>query len=239
MTDYFRSTRHPFACALFVFPLLALYEVGVVALAGSNGDGLRNGADAWVRSLLAAYGVNFAWTAPALLAVYLIARCGWEWGDRPKAPFATVFGMFIECAVFSAAIWTLSRNFYPLLEKAGLPLNQIQFQPVASGQVIQFIGAGIYEELLFRVGLFGVLYLLARVALVPKVFAVLFAGVVAALVFSAAHHWGVNGEPMHTAKFLFRTAAGLVFTALYVTRGLGVAVGAHAGYNILVGVSVA
>ena len=43
---------------------------------------------------------------------------------------------------------------------------------------------------------------------------------------------------METSKFLFRTVAGLLFTGLYLTRGLGIAAGAHAGYNILVGVSV-
>jgi membrane protease YdiL (CAAX protease family) len=174
-----------------------------------------------------------------LIAGFLFVRCGWEWGSRPKQPFAISFGMFLECVVLSSVIWALSRNFYPLLERAGVPLNQIQFKPVATGQVVQFLGAGIYEEVLFRVGLFGVMYLLVRLTMMPKLFAILLAGVGASLVFSAAHHWGDHGEPMNTAKFLFRTVAGLVFTALYITRGLGVAVGTHAGYNILVGVSVA
>jgi len=239
MNEYLRGTRHPFTCLLFVLPLLLTYEIGAVALAGSSGEGIRNGADAWLRSQLTAYGINFAWTAPILVVAFLVFRCAWEWGGRPKQPFAVCFGMFIECAVLSTLIWALSRNFYPLLEQAGVPLNQIQFKPVATGQVIQFLGAGIYEEVLFRVGLFGVMYLLVRLTLMPKLFAILLAGVGAALVFSAAHHWGDHGEAMNTAKFLFRTAAGLVFTAIYVTRGLGVAVGTHAGYNILVGVSVA
>lgn len=239
MSEYLRSTRHPLPCALFLLPLLVAYEIGVLALGGTGGDGLRNGADAWVRSQLTAYGVNFAWTAPLLLVALLVVRCGWEWGSRPKLPFATCFGMFVESAIFAAAIWALSRNFYPLLEQVGVPLNQIPFKPVAAGQVIQFIGAGIYEEVLFRVGLFGILYVLIRLTLMPKLFAILVAAAASALMFSAAHHWGTHGEPMNSAKFLFRTAAGLVFTALYVTRGLGVAVGAHAGYNILVGVSVA
>jgi membrane protease YdiL (CAAX protease family) len=240
MSEYVRAARHPLTSLLFVLPLLVAYEVGVVALAGAGGDGVRNGADAWVRSQLAASGVSFAWTAPILLVAYLVVRCAWEWGGRPKQPFATCFGMFIESVVFAAVIWILSRNFYPLLEQSGVPLNQIPaFKPVAAGQVIQFIGAGIYEEVLFRVALFGVLYVLVRLTLMPKLFAILLAAAGASLLFAAAHHWGANGEPINTAKFLFRTAAGLVFTALYVTRGLGIAVGAHAGYNILVGVSVA
>lgn len=239
MSAYARATRHPWTNLLFVLPLLALYEVGAVMLAGPSGEGVRNGADSWLRSQLAAYGIKFAWTAPALVATLLFARAAWAWGDRPKQPFAACFGMFIESVVLSVVVWLLGRNFYQLLAQAGLPLNQIQFKSVASAQVVQFVGAGVYEEVLFRVVLFGLIYTLVRLTLMPRLFATLLAAVGAALVFAAAHHWGAQGEPMDQAKFLFRTAAGLVFTAVYVTRGLGIAVGAHAGYNILVGVSVA
>ena len=239
MTDYMSSTRHSFVSLLFVLPLLFVYEWGAVSLSGANGETLRNGADAWARAQLSEYGLPVLWAAPVLLVAFLIARTVWDWPNRPKRPIAVVFGVFLESAVFAAAIWALSRNFYPLLERAGVPLNAVQFQPVAAGQVIQFIGAGIYEEVLFRVGLFGLCYLLLRIILMPKLFAILIAAAVSSLVFASAHHWGANGEPMNSAKFLFRTAAGLVFTGVYVTRGLGVAVGAHAGYNILVGVSVA
>ena len=73
----------------------------------------------------------------------------------------------------------------------------------------------------------------------PALAAVLLAAVGAALAFAAAHHVGPYGEEMATARcFVFRTAAGLYFTALYVVRGFGVAVGAHAGYDVLVGVAV-
>jgi hypothetical protein len=44
---------------------------------------------------------------------------------------------------------------------------------------------------------------------------------------------------MRADYFVFRTVAGLYFTLLFVLRGFGVAVGAHAGYDVLVGVSVA
>ena len=103
---------------------------------------------------------------------------------------------------------------------------------------VGFLGAGIYEEFLFRLGLFSLLYYVLRLLLLPKIVALLLGALASALFFSTAHHLGSAGEPMDASKFLFRTAAGLIFTALYLTRGLGIAAGAHAGYNILVGVSV-
>jgi hypothetical protein len=44
---------------------------------------------------------------------------------------------------------------------------------------------------------------------------------------------------MRADYFVFRSAAGLYFTFLFITRGFGIAVGAHAGYDILVGLNVA
>ena len=58
-----------------------------------------------------------------------------------------------------------------------------------------------------------------------------------AALFAAAHHIGPYGEPMNPYVFLFRALAGLYFTALYLGRGFGVAVAAHAGYDVLVGVT--
>ncbi len=239
MLDYLKGTRHPLSSALFVLPLLLVYEIGVLVLGGSaTGNELRNGADAWARSQLVVNGVAFAWALPVLVGVLLLVRLAWGWGERSQRPIACVLGMYLESLIFAAGLWALSRNFLPLLERMGLPTQSIEFQSVAGSQVVRYIGAGVYEEVLFRLGLFGLLWLLLRVALLPKVIALVLAAALGALAFAAAHHLGPAGEPLSTPVFLFRTAAGLVFTAVYVGRGLGVAVGAHAGYNILVGVSV-
>jgi hypothetical protein len=87
-------------------------------------------------------------------------------------------------------------------------------------------------------GLFGGLYGLLRVVRLPKPAAGVVAAAAAAAAFAAAHHIGPYGEPVRADYFLFRAVAGLYFTLLFVMRGFGIAVGAHAGYDVLVGVSV-
>ena len=238
MPGYFSATRHPWASVLFLVPLLAVYEIGVLAFHNGQPDALRNGADVWLRDRLADYGIAFAWAAPALLVLVLLLSSWWSWSQRPREPITTVFGMTLESVLFAVALWGFSRNFHTLLGHAGVTFTSVRFQNVPEGQVVNFIGAGVYEEVLFRLGLFGLLYFVLRLLVLPKSMSLLLAALASALFFSAAHHFGSVGEPMDTAKFLFRTAAGLLFTAIYVTRGLGVAAGAHAGYNILVGVSV-
>jgi membrane protease YdiL (CAAX protease family) len=101
--------------------------------------------------------------------------------------------------------------------------------------MLSYAGAGIYEEVLFRLLLLSALRWLGRQAELPAWGALALAGLVSALLFSLAHHVGLQGEVFDAQVFLFRTLAGLYFAALYLCRGFGIAVGAHAGYDVLVG----
>jgi membrane protease YdiL (CAAX protease family) len=236
-STYAASARHPWAVLLFVLPLLAAYELGTQSLA-ANPASVRNGADNWVRAELAGYGFAQAWAAPAIIAGVLVLKAVLGWGSRPKSVFGTLFGMILESGLFAVTLWAVSRNFKPILDEAGIVLNQIQFQTPATGQVVTYLGAGIYEEALFRMGLFSIAIVVLRCVLMPGMIAVPLAALLASLAFAAAHHIGPHGEPVVAPVFLFRLMAGLFFTALYVARGFGIAVGAHAGYDVLVGVTV-
>lgn len=238
MTTYLSATRHPWACLVFLLPLLIVYEGGVLWFGGPDANSMRNGADAWLRWGLERYGLGQMWAAPLLVVAVMVMRCWAGWGDRPREPLAVAFGMVIESVLFAVGLWAIARNFEPLLRQWGIPTANVSFQTPAAEQLVTYIGAGIYEEVLFRLGLFSVLYFLLRLVLLPSLVAVLLAGVAGSLLFAGAHHIGPQGEPVVPILFLFRTFAGLYFTALYVTRGFGVAVGAHAAYDILVGVSV-
>ena len=66
--------------------------------------------------------------------------------------------------------------------------------------------------------------------------AVPLAATASALLFSAAHHIGPYGQPYSNYLFLFRLIAGLYFAVLFQFRGFGIAVGAHACYNLMVSI---
>ena len=59
--------------------------------------------------------------------------------------------------------------------------------------------------------------------------------VLTSLLFSTAHYIGPSGEHLEWNSFLFRFLAGVFFSILFVYHGFGIAAGAHAGYDILVG----
>jgi membrane protease YdiL (CAAX protease family) len=235
---YLVATLHPWPCFLFLLPLLAIYEAGVIWLGGPSPDTLRNGADAWLRWSLQSFGLPHLYCAPLFLVLLFLIWSMACWRDRPDHPLEVWLGMVAESAFFAVGLWLLSRNLGPMLDEMGVRLNWTLAQHT-TGQVITFVGAGIYEEVIFRLllclALRGLLTLVATPGWIswPVVL------VVSSLVFAAAHHIGPYGEPFHRFVFVFRALAGLYFSLLYQTRGFGIAVGAHAGYDVLVGVLMA
>jgi membrane protease YdiL (CAAX protease family) len=236
---YLRATRHPWPCLLFLLPLLVLYEIGVLWLGGAHPDTVRNGADAWLRWGLDRFGLHQLYFAPVFVAFLFIV---WSWlrrGDRPGDVFGVWLGMAIESVVFALGLWGVSRGLSPFLTRLGIELAVGSPGPErALGQVVTFVGAGIYEEVLFRLLLFTILGQILRLIGVSALFAFLLAAVGSAGFFSAAHNVGPYGEAFDAYVFLFRTVAGVYFALLFQLRGFGIAVGAHACYDVLVGVVV-
>jgi hypothetical protein len=95
------------------------------------------------------------------------------------------------------------------------------------------LGAGIYEELLFRVLLVGLLAWAGRGLLgwSPRAAGIM-ATVVGALVFSAFHYVGPYADAPELPSFTFRALAGLTFSAMYLLRGFGITAWTHALYDV-------
>jgi membrane protease YdiL (CAAX protease family) len=236
---YVPATRHPWPCLLFVLPLVAAYEGGVVMLGGAHPETLRNGADNWLRCGLTAVGVQYFWVPPAVLLLVFVAWAWGRWDDRPKDLLGVMTGMAIESVTFALGLWGLSRGLAPLLQRCGIALAVAAEGEPALRQVVTYLGAGIYEEALFRLVLFTLLVKLLRYLEVGEPLAALLAGLASATLFAVAHHIGPYGQPYSNYLFLFRLAAGLYFALLYQTRGFGIAVGAHACYNVMISVGAA
>jgi membrane protease YdiL (CAAX protease family) len=96
------------------------------------------------------------------------------------------------------------------------------------------IGAGLYEELLFRVIIVALLANGFRLLGASRVVGGALATVIGALLFSAFHYIGAFGDPLRLESFVFRTIAGLAFSALYLLRGFGITAWTHALYDVAV-----
>ncbi|MHC4789350.1 MAG: CPBP family glutamic-type intramembrane protease [Planctomycetota bacterium] len=104
-----------------------------------------------------------------------------------------------------------------------------------SAPVLLALGAGVYEELVFRLCLLGGgALLLRKVWHWPMVLSVSVALLVSSVAFAWVHHLGPLGEPVESYHLLFRTVCGLLLGVIFLMRGLGVAAWTHAIYNALV-----
>ncbi|MBA7680509.1 hypothetical protein ES703_88826 [subsurface metagenome] len=106
--------------------------------------------------------------------------------------------------------------------------------------IVTGIGAGIYEELVFRLVLICLLMLLFQDVLrLTHKKSIVLSVLISAALFSAHHHIDLlSGQPNATdpfnlIKFAFRTIAGIYFAVLFAIRGFGITAGTHAFYNII------
>ncbi len=104
-------------------------------------------------------------------------------------------------------------------------------------RVISYLGAGVYEEVLFRLCLVPVSYGLLRAFLIPRRPAILLSVLSTSILFSAAHYLGPAADQLTLFSFVFRALAGVYFALLFVTRGFGITVGSHAAYDLIVGIT--
>jgi hypothetical protein len=237
MSDYYQLSRSRTYSILFALPLLLLYEAGAALLAAQGGTALRNGADVMLRTLLAAGGIHGTLAFTGLLVAGALVLV---WAERRRrrirvrgGVFVTMLGESILYALLLGVVVGTATHWLVGGWGARLALESFSVAtlPLSHGIVLS-LGAGVYEELLFRVLLVGGLAGAFLAAGLRKRQAGLFAAVIAALVFSGFHYVGPFGDAFEVPSFVFRFLAGLTFSALYLLRGFGIAAWTHALYDV-------
>ncbi|UCE99597.1 MAG: CPBP family intramembrane metalloprotease [Planctomycetota bacterium] len=106
--------------------------------------------------------------------------------------------------------------------------------------IVTGIGAGIYEELVFRLILICFLMFVFEDSLgFSRRNSIVISVLISAALFSAHHHIDfftgrLNQRDLFSwAKFGFRTIAGIYFAVLFAIRGFGITAGTHAFYDII------
>ena len=226
--DYLRDSRRLSVGLLAISPLLAVYEAGL--LLGESE--LRNGADALLRqAFLLAFGPAGRFCFGAGILVLLLGSLWLAVRERLPAHRLAV-PLAFEGMLFGAILGPLS-----LVLRGGLSLSASLDPESPALRTLLAIGAGVYEELAFRLVLLSALFVLALRIGAPfgggRGSALLVALCVSSLGFAAFHHVGAYAEPFTWNAFLFRAIAGGVLGGIFVARGIGVAVYAHAFYDLL------
>ena len=234
-SSYFAVSRSHRYSILFALPLLLAYE-GLAALLAQPGQGeLRNGADALLRGAFTAvagvHGAAIFMAAVIMLGIGLVVRDMRQSKDRLRAfVFLEMLGESAALAAgFGFVISVATAKLLGALPPLSLsPLTETSW----TTRLMLSLGAGLYEELFFRVLLVTGLAAGARVILgLGRRGAAILAAVAGAFIFSAFHYIGPYGDLLQLQSFVFRLLAGLAFSALYLLRGFGIAAWTHALYD--------
>ena len=233
METYLRATRAPWYSFLFALPLLVLYQVAaLLANLGSGPGGVINGADALIQNALSVICIH-GWVGTSLVLALIIGIFVYRADPtHRKGPVRWSYfpTLLLESAIyavfFGSIVAFLTRHLLPyggFLQVGGITWGQ----KLASG-----LGAGLYEELVFRLGITGtLLWLLGKAKIKPGP-ATVVAVLLSSLLFSLFHYVGAYGEPFQLYSFSFRFIAGVVLAMLFAVRGFAVAAWTHSLYDV-------
>lgn len=226
---FFSKASDAWSDLVMTLPIFVLYHLGVVFLP------VRNAADVVTSELISLAANNMLAYAGLTLAIGVAFVAVLLLLGRGQA---LEWERFVFLAV-EAAVYAVAMRFI-----AGWVVGKVSLAPASAVEggftgAVMSAGAGFYEEIAFRVGLFGVGLRVLRLffhfvdPIRPRLFAVGW-GLVTALVFSGWHYVGQYGDPFDLRSFVFRATCGAVFTAIYAFRGFAPAVWTHTLYDLWV-----
>ena len=229
MSNYWRYSRSAYYSAVAALPLLVIYEI-LIVLSQSRYWGIRNAADVWIRTFLMAFDLQAQHITFVLIGISLalipIAKSRAR-GIKLKANYFAL--MFAECLAFSLVLGVVLQSILRLggLSSGGPGSGLMQNLALS-------VGAGLFEEIIFRVILLNLIFLLLSPLLKKKVVAAVVSVLLASFLFSLSHYVGTMADTWQLYSFMFRWAAGLLFTVLYFIRGFAITAYTHALYDIWV-----
>ena len=230
---YFNVSRMFSAGLIAVLPLLVIYEAGVLLYHSEF-----NAAAEWVkhpifwlqRLLMSAVSVNGV-ILLNVVGMVAVVMAMWRLKQRGGLRISLFVGMFLEGALYAVALgpmvlFVLTRT----LQFGGFSPNFGDLFP----KIVMSCGAGLYEEVVFRLVILGGVLFLFRDVVEIKPFV---AGVLALLISSAAFsaaHFLAGAETLHWGRFVYRLLAGVALGVIFLVRGFGIAAWTHALYDVYV-----
>ena len=226
---YLRYTTSPLYSFLFTLPLFIIYEIGLFLSISDDVTYLRNGADALMRQMLATFGISGLFWIGGLfffgfIIIYFLQKFSLEEYEIKSNYFIY---MVFESILWSYLLYILMSNMHLILmAPSGYKVLQ---------NVTLAVGAGIYEEILFRVVLiFFFNYIINLVfqwkSYSKNILSVFFSSIF----FSLFHFIGEFGDYYSFDIFMVRFLAGIYLGILYCSRGFGITAWTHSLYDLIV-----
>jgi len=238
---YWEATQWPLQCLYFLLPLLVVYEIGTILVAHwAESSSQRILAERLLRNFFDLFGIAGVHLPAITIVVVLIC---WHIA-RPKDPAKPQgrlqMGMLAESLVLAVPLFVLQlltlRVIHGQGELAMMATDgELSAVQAWASKLVLSIGAGLYEELVFRLLAITVLMIVfEEVLAIPRKWAALTALVCSSLAFSWYHFWGGEVRPAAMVSAIFFALAGAYFAGIFMLRGFGIVVGTHAAADVLI-----
>lgn len=239
-TGYGEVSKQPLQVLCLLLPFLVLYELGSILYLQHPSEGMRESIAAYsfVEKIFRAFGVASFHIPAIVLATSLVA---WHVvrRDPTVVRLPVLFTMLVE-----SILWT-----FPLLMLGLLLQSRPGFLETASGVDITTLpwqarltlsaGAGLYEELLFRlVGITLVQFIVTNLLRATPGVGATIAIFASAIAFAAYHRTTLPGGGADPTLLTYYGLAGLYFGSLFIFRGFGVVAATHFLFDAMVLVAI-
>ena len=227
--SYFDYSKNLLVGIVFILPFLFLYEIICLFYFRYSNYEIRNTADVIIHDLFYFFGSysQFAYSISLFLVVLFIYFYNVNKNKKFKiipisllliAFEGIIYGFILTLILNNPEIFNI-KHFY----QSDLLLS-----------LYLCIGAGVWEEILFRLIIYNLfLMLMFKIFKNSSYFNIFISIIICSFLFSLFHYIGVNGDIFNLTSFYYRFIGGLYLTVLYHYRGFGVVSMAHLSYDFI------
>jgi membrane protease YdiL (CAAX protease family) len=220
----------------FLAPLVVAYEAGLAWILRTEQGVLTNKAHETLLIFFESMGVPAAGglylgglvIVVVLLVWHVLNRDAWRI-DLKTAGLMACESLLLAMPLLALGI--LVQRHLPAMVAAGVV--ELDRLDIWSKMAIS-VGAGLYEELMFRMMLIAIAHtLLVDLGRLPNAWGIAIAIALSAVAFAVYHPLRGPDGTLVAGRLVFYLLAGVYFGAVYVLRGFGIVVAVHALYDII------
>jgi len=229
MNKYFELSKNDFYSFLIIAPLVILYEFFGYINNFNSPLIIRNGADIYIKNFFQFFGYysDIIYTFFLIFFLLFIFIRNKNLFLSSSINLVFLFGMIIESCIHSISLLGAMSISSSVLLMAGQTSYSI-FE-----NIYLSIGAGVWEEILFRYTLVSI-----SIIMLSKVFNINFFGnyitaiLISSSIFSWYHFMGPFGDSINFDIFMYRFIAGIILSLIFIFRGIGIAIYTHTIYDL-------
>ena len=225
---YIVYSKNLITSSLFIFPLFLLYEFIAFFKFQNNEYVVRNTADIIFRDFIGIFTDNIILVQSLLILVFLLYHL---YNSKSVGSYEFsleyILLMYVESFLYGLFLVYLLNGF-DIFSR----LNSLFYQDY----ILSFylcVGAGIWEEILFRFLLINFLVYIFSFFLKKKYLNLILSIIISSVIFSLFHYIGSFSDTFTLYSFIIRYLGGVYLSIIYYYRGLGIAMFSHFIYDFI------